>query len=91
MMSAVEQLVTGLVGVSLCFGGYFYIDGNYAKATTVQVVEARLDRKILEDDLRAFQKRLWQLEAEKGKGCRECKEVEAEIELIKIKLKGLKG
>jgi predicted adenine nucleotide alpha hydrolase (AANH) superfamily ATPase len=84
--------------VAVCLSGYFFIENNYASSkdfekvkTAIAKVDYRLDIKILEDDLRNYQKRLWQLEREKGKNCDECQELKTDIEIIREKLRRLRS
>jgi hypothetical protein len=64
-----KTIVTLIVIISACFSVYFYIDGHYAKCADVsqakeQVaqVSQRLDYKIVSDQYRAVQQRIWLIE-----------------------------
>jgi hypothetical protein len=63
-------IITGiLVVIGMCFGTYFWIDNRYAHAgdmykvmKAIEKIETRLDCKIIEDQLRAIQQRIWTIE-----------------------------
>ncbi len=60
------KIGTVLTIITLLFGGWFYIDKTKADAATVEKLEQRLDRKILKDDMREIQKRMWTLKERFG-------------------------
>lgn len=73
-----------LLIIGTCFGVFFYFDKEYAHAgdmmkamEVIQKIEIRLDRKILEDQLRGVQKDIWIIEdrycPDKSKPCTEDK------------------
>lgn len=70
--------------IGTCFGVFFYFDKEYAHAgdmmkamEVIQKIEIRLDRKIMEDQLRGVQKDIWIIEdrycPDKSKPCTEDK------------------
>jgi hypothetical protein len=77
---------------------HYYLEDRYAQAEIfieadqkledrIAKIDYRLDIRVLEDDLRSYMKRLWQLKKEQGNNCRECVELETEIELIRERLR----
>jgi hypothetical protein len=81
-----KDIIASIVGIfaliSICFTVYFYIEGRYAHAgdlikamETIKKIETRLDYKIIEDQLRAVQQRMWTIEdrhcTDKSKPCDE--------------------
>ncbi len=74
--------------IGTCFTVYFYAEGRYALAQEMKKVEQRLDYKILTDQLRAVQERIWQLEdrsnIKKGKMTEATSDVTIKEELRKL-------
>lgn len=58
----VTPLITMATFTSVLFGGFFWIEGRYAKADQVSQLERRLDIKVKSDFLQQTQSRIWQLE-----------------------------
>ncbi len=98
--------------IGACFGVYFYFDKEYAhaddmsKAMEVIIkIGARLESKILEDQLRTIQQKIWTIEdrycPDKSKPCDESKmpqtvmeqyrELKLERERLQDELKALKN
>ena len=55
------KIGTVLTIITLLFGSWLYIDKTKADAASVEKLEQRLDRKILKDDMREMQQRVWVL------------------------------
>lgn len=47
--------------ISLIIPGFLFIDNRYANSEDVQLIEYRLDYKILSDQYRILQQRIWYL------------------------------
>lgn len=67
------ELIASIGGIlaliSVCFGAYFWFDDRYAHASdmvkamdAIKKVSIRLDYKIIEDQLRGVQQRIWTIE-----------------------------
>lgn len=77
--------ITGIVAlITICFSVYFWFEGRYAHAgdmmkamETIKKIEIRLDYKIIEDQLRTVQQKIWTIEdrycTDKSKPCDEGK------------------
>jgi hypothetical protein len=52
--------------ISSLYGGMTFIDDRYARAPQVQLLELRVEEKILTDRVSAIQHRLWKIEDEYG-------------------------
>jgi predicted DNA-binding transcriptional regulator len=90
VMDILRKLAPVLSVLVVVSGWFAYVDSRYAHSGNVQMIERRLDKKILEDDLRALKKKLWQEQdrAEaKGEKCKKCREIEADIEKIEREIK----
>jgi uncharacterized membrane protein len=88
-MMNLTKVVSIITIISALAGGIYYIEDRYAQARDVQILEGRFDKKILEDDLRAFKRKLWDAQDEakrENRECDECREIEADIEEIERKL-----
>ncbi len=59
---SVAPLVTVATFVALLFGGFFWIDGQYARAQQFRQLEQRFEAKVTSDFLQQTQARIWQLE-----------------------------
>jgi hypothetical protein len=83
-----KELIASIVGIfaliTVCFTVYFYFEGRYAHAAdmyrameTIKKIEIRLDYKIVEDQLRGIQQRIYTIEdrycSDKTKPCDEAK------------------
>ena len=77
--------IAGIVAlITICFSVYFWFEGRYAHAgdmmramETIKKIEIRLDYKIIEDQLRSVQQRIYTIEDrychDKSKPCDESK------------------
>jgi len=75
--------IAGVIGIiTICFGVYFFFEGRYAHAEdmikameSIKRLAVRLDYKIIEDQLRGVQQRIWTIEdrycPDKSKKCDE--------------------
>lgn len=59
--SRVELYAAILAIVGSLFGGYFYFDSTYARASELRATDARLEQKILEDKLSAIESHIWSI------------------------------
>ena len=73
-------LLTGIVG------GVIAVEDRYAKCFDVAKLEKRIDRKILRDDIRDYQRQLWDMERNYGKEVAKEKREYKEIEYKKQEL-----
>ena len=101
-----------IIIIGTCFGVYFYFEARYAHAgdmikamEVIKKIETRLDGKILEDQLRTVQQKIWTIEdrycPDKSKSCDESKmpqtvmeqyrELKVERERLQDELKALKN
>lgn len=48
--------------MSVILGATFFIDSRYAQSADVQMIEQRLDQKIIQDKADNLQQRIWKLE-----------------------------
>ena len=57
------------ISVAVCglIGSIIAVDARYATSARVELVEMRLDQKIVQDRVQALQERLWKLEDRYGK------------------------
>ena len=62
MTKIIASVIAAGTLIGMCFGVFFYFEGRYARAETVQRVEQRLDLKIKADRLNAIQERIWRVE-----------------------------
>ena len=77
--------IAGMIAlISICFGVYFFFEDRYAHASdmikameSIKKIAVRLDYKIIEDQLRAVQQRIWTIEdrycSDNSKKCEETK------------------
>jgi hypothetical protein len=65
-MDIFKKLVPVFTVVTICFTGYFFIDGNYARSSDMQVVEYRVDYLELKNRYNWVQERVWKLEDRYG-------------------------
>jgi hypothetical protein len=61
-MKLIPSIISIITLISLCFGGYFWLDTHYASAQQVKQVEQRLDYKIKSDQVKSMQDRIWQID-----------------------------
>jgi len=76
-------VIAGIIGlISICFGVHFFYDNRFAHAAdmtkameVIQKIGIRLDYKIVEDQLRVTQQKIWTIEdrycPDKSKPCDE--------------------
>jgi len=62
-----KTIISILTVVGIAFGAYFYIDNRYAQCEDVKKIERRLDYKIIADQLKSVQDRIWRLEDRNAK------------------------
>lgn len=57
------------ISVAVCglIGSIIAVDARYATSARVEMVELRLDQKIVQDRVQALQERMWKLEDRYGK------------------------
>lgn len=57
------------ISVAVCglIGSVIAVDTRYATSARMEMVELRLDQKIVEDRIQALQERMWKLEDRYGK------------------------
>ena len=58
----VTPLVTLAAFITTLFGGYFWLDNNYAKAEELAQLERRFEIKLTSDSIQGLNARIWQLE-----------------------------
>ena len=58
----VTPLVTLAAFITTLFGGYFWLDNNYAKAVELAQLEQRFEIKLTSDSIQEINARIWQLE-----------------------------
>lgn len=58
----VSPLVTLAAFITTLFGGYFWLDNNYAKAEELAQLERRFEIKLTSDSIQGLNARIWQLE-----------------------------
>lgn len=84
----IEIVVTVCIMVGMVVGALNYL----AKASDLQLVEMRLDQKIVSDQIMQLQQRIWQLQDRNYGPCTnwtdqkdkdEYRKIEAEIEMLK--------
>ena len=70
-MSRKMKRLSTIIGVSVAFcgliGSIIAVDTRYAKSARLEMVELRLDQKIVVDRIQALQERMWKLEDRYGK------------------------
>jgi hypothetical protein len=55
----IELYATILAIIGSLFGGYFYLDSTYARASELRSTNDRLEQKILEDKMSAIESHIW--------------------------------
>ena len=65
-MDIFRKLGAVIAVLGAAFGGYFFIDGNYARSSEMQIVEYRIDYMELKNRYNWVQERLWKLEDRYG-------------------------
>lgn len=58
----VSPLITLAAFITTLFGGYFWLDNNYAKAYELAQLEQRFEIKLTSDSIQGINARIWQLE-----------------------------
>lgn len=85
-MKPVQLITTALGVVTVIAGAVVTVEARYASAPFAEEIANRLDRKILNDDLREFKKRLWDLQRKYGKDCvskvPECRDLQDDIDKL---------
>lgn len=68
MSKLIKSLIALGTLIGMIFSVYLYLDGHYAKAEdlqmtnqSVRLTNARLEHKIINDEIKAIQQRIWQL------------------------------
>ena len=91
-----KKIIATILSVFALVSGYYTFDTYVAKAKDIaevrefiETVSMRLDAKILEDDRRAIQGRIWQLEDRHGSYDRMTPSVKEEYRRLKDKLRNL--
>ena len=91
-----KTIISILTIVGIAFGAYFYIDNRYAQCEDVKKIEKRLDYKIVSDQLKSVQDRIWRLEDRNAKEKvvpktvkEEQRQLESDKKLLEKKLENL--
>lgn len=58
----VSPLITLAAFITALFGGYFWLDDNYAKSEELAQLEQRFEIKLTSDSIQGINARIWQLE-----------------------------
>jgi hypothetical protein len=58
----IAPLITVASFIAVLFGGFFWIEGRYAKAQDFRQLDRRLEIKVTGDFLQQTQARIWQLQ-----------------------------
>lgn len=84
-ITAISVAVCGLIGSVIA------VDTRYATSARLELVELRLDQKIIEDRIQALQERMWKLEdrygADKAHEMEEYKRLRTEREMLMRKVR----
>ena len=66
-MTKLSTLIGISVAVCALIGSIIAVDARYATSARLEMVELRLDQKIVQDRVQALQERMWKLEDRYGK------------------------
>ena len=61
-MTRLSTIISIVIGLTVLAGAGVTVNAYFAKASELQMVSMRLDRKISQDDYNFKQRRVWQLE-----------------------------
>ena len=88
----ITVILSSVLIISGLVGGVIAVEDRYAKCGDVIQLAERIDRKILRDDIRDYEKQKWYMEREygkeKAKTKREYKEIEYKQKELREELKG---
>lgn len=66
-MTRLSTIIGIFVAVCGLIGSIIAVDARYATSARLEMVELRLDQKIVQDRVQALQERMWKLEDRYGK------------------------
>jgi septal ring factor EnvC (AmiA/AmiB activator) len=93
-MKLIPSIISVITLISLCFGGYFWLDSHYASAQQVKSIEIRLESKVKSDQIKEIRSRIWQLQDRCKRQCdittqEEIRRLEADLNDITDQLRVL--
>ena len=79
-----------ITSIATILSSAFFIDARYAQSAEVQLIEQRLDQKIIQDRADNLQQRIWKLEDRFGSESKMKQEIKDEYRQLKEDVQKLK-